>query len=320
MATDALDIRLRVDFLQHWKTKKLSVRLGPEGILCLLRLYLFARQAKPSGELMGMSSEDISIAADWLGDDRFVPALVECSFLDRLENGGFSIHDWEEHQTWASQAEKRTTAARTAAVSRWDKKRQRMVGKVEPQCGVDTTAMRRQCAGNATAMPETRRDETNETNETNETKKEETPIGVLSTPERVDGALTPIVSVDDCPYKVLRALHQEICPQFPQPSKVEGPFRENFRARWRENPDVEIWKDQFRRASMAPWLNGSGGWHCPGLRWIVNKTNWQKIADGEYEPKTGGPLFGKFTEHNLAVRERMLREGPDGRGIDGSQE
>jgi hypothetical protein len=139
----------------------------------------------------------------------------------------------------------------------------------------------------------------------------------LSSAGAVDVAVSPIVPIEDCPYEKIRQLHREICPQFPQPTKVEGTFRDHVKARWRENPDIEIWRDQFQRATRAPWLNGSGGWHCPGLRWIVNKTNWEKIAEGQYEPKTGLG-FGKVTEHNLSVREQLLRDGPG--GFDGSQE
>jgi hypothetical protein len=65
-----------------------------------------------------MSTEDIELSADWLGEEgAFVRALVEVRFLDG-EDGAFRLHDWEEHNPWAAGTEMRSAKARWNAVKR----------------------------------------------------------------------------------------------------------------------------------------------------------------------------------------------------------
>ena len=39
---------------------------------------------------------------------------IEVKFLDTVDNGGYAIHDWAEHQPWAYHAEERSERARAA--------------------------------------------------------------------------------------------------------------------------------------------------------------------------------------------------------------
>ena len=114
------DIRLSIGFWDHPKTQKLERRLGLEGVKGLLILWQWVAQYKPNGYLYGTDEEDIEIAARWGGQKgSLVKTLVELHFLDLIE-GGYSIHDWEEHNPWAANAEQRTDESRLAAVKRWD--------------------------------------------------------------------------------------------------------------------------------------------------------------------------------------------------------
>ncbi|WP_297672493.1 hypothetical protein [uncultured Desulfovibrio sp.] len=64
-----------------------------------------------------MSSEDIEIAADWTGTEGgFVAALQEVGFLDGDE-GGMLLHDWKEHNSWASEADDRSDQARLSKLA-----------------------------------------------------------------------------------------------------------------------------------------------------------------------------------------------------------
>mgnify|MGYP000243346383 CR=1 FL=1 len=57
------DIRLSVGFFDHPKIIKLERQLGYEGVIALIRLWLWVAQNRPSGLLSGMDDEDIAIAA-----------------------------------------------------------------------------------------------------------------------------------------------------------------------------------------------------------------------------------------------------------------
>ena len=110
------DARISVSLPTHPKTKKLKRRLGAEGVLSLVYLFLWASQNKPSGDLSGMSDEDIELAVDWDGDiGLFVSTLSEVGFIDGDEFER-EIHDWAEHNPWASGAEMRADRARFAAL------------------------------------------------------------------------------------------------------------------------------------------------------------------------------------------------------------
>jgi len=116
------DIRLRFGFLDHPKTVKLKRRHGADAVLCLIRVWQYVAQNKPTGDLSGMDAEDIDIAC---GAHTFSmhEAMLEVGFLDRVE-GGFSVHDWHEEQAWASKAPERKASAKRAAEARWEKKQQ----------------------------------------------------------------------------------------------------------------------------------------------------------------------------------------------------
>lgn len=115
MATDA---RLAVSLPSHPKTKKLIKRLGQAAAWNLVCLILWTAGNRSDGSLAGMSVEDIELAADWAGEEgAFVKAMIDVRFLDE-EDGQFSMHDWHEHNPWASGAELRSAKARWNAAKR----------------------------------------------------------------------------------------------------------------------------------------------------------------------------------------------------------
>lgn len=111
-----MDARISTAFPQHHKTKKLARRLGAEGPLGCMYLFLWAAANRSDGNLFGMSDEDVELAIDWCGSTgAFVKAMVEVGFLDGDE-GARTIHDWAEHNPWAAGAEARSEKARWAAL------------------------------------------------------------------------------------------------------------------------------------------------------------------------------------------------------------
>lgn len=114
------DIRLSCGFWSHPKTKRLVKRLGLEGVRSLQVLWLWAAQERPSGCLSGMDAEDIELAADWNGEDGKFFAECLGRWIDEAEDG-FCLHDWEDHNAWASEAEFRGDSARLSRLARVNK-------------------------------------------------------------------------------------------------------------------------------------------------------------------------------------------------------
>ncbi len=119
----AKDYRLAADFCDHPKTMKLIKRLGPAGVVSLLRLWGFAVKYRPRGSLDKMSVADIEIAAKWEGEEgSFVRGLVEVGFLDKRKNGSYALHNWKKRNEYAYHAPERSQRGKIAATARWQKR------------------------------------------------------------------------------------------------------------------------------------------------------------------------------------------------------
>lgn len=102
------DIRIKIGFLDHPKTVKLKRRLGLEGIECLLRLWMFAAQYRPEGLFSDMDIEDIEIAVHWSGQPGvLVETLLGLRFVE-LDDETYRLHDWEQHNGYASSSQDRS--------------------------------------------------------------------------------------------------------------------------------------------------------------------------------------------------------------------
>lgn len=105
------DIRLSVGFWQHPKTRKTAKRLGLEGVRSLQILWLWAALNRPDGNLSGMDWEDIELASDWQGEERAFFDFCLGVWIDESPQG-YVLHDWKDHNSWASEADERSDKAR----------------------------------------------------------------------------------------------------------------------------------------------------------------------------------------------------------------
>ena len=113
------DIRISTSFLNHRKRKKLTQILGDKATGCLIDLWINTAINKPKGVLNDMDKTDISLDAGWHGDaDLFVDTLVTVGFLD-LHSNVYSLHDWDDHQSWVVGSEERSLSAAKNQVFRW---------------------------------------------------------------------------------------------------------------------------------------------------------------------------------------------------------
>lgn len=112
------DVRINVDFFSHHKTLRLKRKLGHEGIVSLLSLFCYTGKTRADGTLQGMDAEDIAAASNWAGEPQeYVSTLCEIGFLERCEEGVYSIHDWQDHNQWASNANDRSDSARLSKLA-----------------------------------------------------------------------------------------------------------------------------------------------------------------------------------------------------------
>ena len=132
------DIRLSVSFKGHRKRKKFKMLLNHLSATdFLIDLWITVAIDRPDGSLEGLDALDICLMAGWEGEcDHFVDSLLSAGFLDKTENG-YKIHEWADHNGYASGAKLRSDAAKNAAKIRWNKR----------------LGIKEQCESNAPAMP-----------------------------------------------------------------------------------------------------------------------------------------------------------------------
>ncbi len=117
------DIRIPVSFRNHRKRRKLALLVGDGATGYLIDLWIGTAANRPSGELHGWDEMDIALEANYPGDAKeFVAALVQVGFLDVAEDGTYLVHDWVDHNGYASDADTRSEVASKNQIIRWAKK------------------------------------------------------------------------------------------------------------------------------------------------------------------------------------------------------
>jgi hypothetical protein len=110
-----LYIRVKTGFYTHRKTAKLRTLIGDDAFWIPPRLWAYAAESQPDGDLSGYSSEELAML---LGCSKHAPsmlqALKDCGFVD---SQGL-IHDWTEHNGYHTTFADR---ARKASAVRWGK-------------------------------------------------------------------------------------------------------------------------------------------------------------------------------------------------------
>ncbi len=138
------DFRVHVGFFTHRKTLRLEREAGPAAVLAILRLWAYAAQNHPTGDLGTMDDLDIAAVCGWTDPaTQLIDALVSCGFLDapqecapdpvRIQSGsgadtkrircGYVLHDWSAHQPYVARRDERKACAKRANEARWRRRK-----------------------------------------------------------------------------------------------------------------------------------------------------------------------------------------------------
>jgi DnaD/phage-associated family protein len=93
-------IELHQSLWTHKKTIMLAAELDIPDMLAaahIARLWTWALDNAPNGDLTGLPNRVVAVGAGWTGDpDAFVNALIRAGWLDR-EDDRLMIHDWHDY-------------------------------------------------------------------------------------------------------------------------------------------------------------------------------------------------------------------------------
>ena len=287
------DIRIALSFSTHRKRKKLERLLGPRGTLCLIDLWSKVAEHRPKGVLTGMTEEDIAFDASWPKEpDRFCKVLCEIGFMDRSEDGTYSIHDWKEHQGYVFYGPERSEHARLMANRRWTKK-----SKNELKDEHTPEVLENKENENASGMPSVCGKHTNSNApspypypypepEPNPKNKRIPPV----VPQGGDVPESPESRKDKPGSVPVEAIEwvvtkwTEICGRvLPEVSKITDRRRTAIRKRIEEYGTAKI-EEVFRKVASNPFLTGENdrGWKAD-FDFVMSKSKFTKILEGSYQ-------------------------------------
>lgn len=285
-----MDIRLDTGFLRHHKTLKLLRRLGADAVLALLELWLWARENRPDGDLLGMDEEAIELVAGWPAErhpGQLINALAELNWIDVEPYGQgeihYRLHEWEGWQPWAAGSEKRSEDAKVAVQTRWDR-----VRELKAKQALEADRIR--------------------------------PVYEPDTPSPSPSPSPPVSETDTgsksncppCPHQEIIAAYHEELPSLPKVRSWTESSRAQLKARWsdaRGRQTLEFWREYFRGIAESDFLCGrSEGMERPfkaTLVWLIGAKNMEKVLNGQYENR---PANGRAVSKVSRINEATIRE------------
>lgn len=285
------DIRLSVDFFSHHKTKKVLRKIGPEGVICLVRLFCYVGKFRPEGRLEGMDVEGISDAVDWSGDaEELVSTLCGAGFIEQSDDGVYIIHDWKKHNPWAAGANERSLAASKAGKASAEKR---------AKTAKNPTDVQREGNGRSTESNEA---STPSPSPSPSPKEYTTPLTPHDGGEEKSGKEQNPES--SCPHQKIIEAYHEILPECPRIRVWPKASERQMAARWRESKErqsLEWWRHVFSDVSQSDFLMGRTARDGPfvfSLGWFVKPTNFAKVLNGQYKnrkQKSSGIRVGGLT-------------------------
>lgn len=293
------DFRVKDDFLDHPKTKKLVRLLGDRAVLCLLRLWGHATRNKWTGELTNMDTDDIEIASNW-DDERglFVQTLLKVGFLDEGQ-GFYILHDWEDHNGYAAKTGERKEQAQNAAAKRWEGKRAN-AQSANQQCSEHESVLLKDAGSNAPLplpLPDPLPDPE-----------------PLPEPEKKTGSDEPVRQEakppDDCPHHAIVDLYHEILPELPRVRVWGKDQQAQLKARWREDKarqNLDWWQEYFQDVCEMDFLMGRSEkpWTGCNLAWLTGAKNMPKVLNGQYHNR-GQPAGNRPQDKLVSEMTRWI--------------
>jgi len=112
---------------------------------------------------------------------------------------------------------------------------------------------------------------------------------------------TEDISSSPPPYDEIVSLYHDLAPSFPRIQKLTEKRKRAIRARWRADPNLETFKQLFRKAEASDFLSGRNGkWTSCNFDWLISESNMIKVLEGAYDnkgppqkPQRGGPANGR---------------------------
>lgn len=99
----------------------------------------------------------------------------------------------------------------------------------------------------------------------------------------------PATKPPNCPKDEIVALYHEFLPMCPRVQKWTDTRERLLRARWREHPALDLWKQYFAIVKRSKFLTGKANGHgerppfLADFEWLIKPGNFVKVLEGRYD-------------------------------------
>lgn len=278
----ASDIRLEVGLRDNLKRKKLQRKLGAEAVLALIDFWMYCGVNNPSGDITGMTAEDIACAANYVGDaEKFMEILITEKWIDIDKNGRMQIHEWDIHQPFVYNGAKISKRNSKNARKGHENKRKLVTkSQCESHCENEKSHCentKAQCESHNTNQPtylptkSTNQPTYQEHQPTNKKQKNKDMSSAVADcsaglPAEPEAHCANRVTKADC-QKLADVWNECTAGILPRIIQLTPEREKHAKARLHDNSDLKYWRDIFLRMAASPWCQGRQNRDGPHINW-----------------------------------------------------
>lgn len=276
---------------RHPKTKRLARLLGvsiPAAVGHLHFLWWWALDFAPDGILDKYDSYDIAEAMAWDGDEeKLLDALIDCGYIDVLEDHGWVIHDWGEYAGKLLERRAKDRARKRAAAEN---------AGVPPAVrgssdGTDAEGAESRAESLVTNQPTVPTVPTVPNQPTVPTGGNESAAAAAASPSaaespETEGKPVPMETppADATPYTEIVAMYHEICKSYPRLRTISVGRKRSIAARWKEyKHNLDAFRELFTLAEASTFLKGKNdrNWSAD-FNWLMESDNMAKVLERKF--------------------------------------
>lgn len=91
---------------------------------------------------------------------------------------------------------------------------------------------------------------------------------------------------DPCPYQKIKDLYHNICVSYPHIRSIDGERQKAVKARWKENPNLDTFKELFEKAEASSFMKGHNdrNWRAD-FDFLMKPSKFSCILEGKYDDR-----------------------------------
>jgi hypothetical protein len=111
---------------------------------------------------------------------------------------------------------------------------------------------------------------------------------------------------DKIPYKQIMDLYHAICISYPKIRGIDGERKKAVSARYKANPNMEVFKRLFEKAEASKFLQGNNDRHWKAdFDFLMNASRFNKVLEGKYDDVEQKPQEQAVKSYDISEVESL---------------